>query len=325
MNTPVIVAEMSANHLGSLERALRIVDAAADAGADCLKVQTWTPGRMCIDTSYTLDHGPWAGQRLADLYEQAFLPWEWHKPIFERARERGLIPFSAAFDRESVDFLETLGVDRHKVASFELTDLPLIRYMASKGKPMILSTGMATMEEISAAFLSANQPLTVLKCTSAYPAPLASCNLAVLREWRRIGFPLVGLSDHTMGHDAAIVATALGATMIEKHLTLSRSDGGPDAGFSVEPHEFRSLVDAVRCASLALGAVRYGPQPGEDTSLRRSLWVLRDISRGEPLRLGDNVVTARPATGLPPDTTLEGVRAARYLLARTPLHAEDLE
>ena len=323
MNTPVIVAEMSANHLGSLARALEIVDAAADAGADCIKVQTWTPGRMCIDPHYKLHHGPWAGRRLADLYEQAFLPWEWHKPIFERARKRGLIPFSAAFDVAAVDFLETLGVDRHKVASFELTDLPLIRYMASKGKPMILSTGMATAEEIAAACFEATPQVTLLKCTSAYPAPLGGMNLDVIAGWRLIGYA-AGLSDHTLGHEAAVVATALGATMIEKHLTLSRSDGGPDAGFSSEPHEFKAMVTAVRNASLALGEVRYGPQPGEDTSLRRSLWVMRDIEEGESLRLGDNVVTARPALGVPPATPLEGRRAARFLRARTPLQAEYL-
>ena len=323
MNTPVIVAEMSANHLSDPRRALEIVDAAADAGADCIKVQTWTPGRMCIDASYTLEHGPWAGRRLADLYEDAWLPWEWHKPIFERARKRGLIPFSAAFDVAAVDFLETLGVDLHKVASFELTDLPLIRHMASKGKPMILSTGMATAKEIAAACSDATPNVTLLKCTSAYPAPLDGMNLAVIAGWRRIGYE-TGLSDHTLGHEAAVVATALGASMIEKHLTLSRSDGGPDAGFSLEPHEFKAMVRAVRNASAALGDVRYGPQPGEDTSLRRSLWVLRDIEQGEPLRLGDNVVTARPALGLPPAMPLDGRRATRFLRARTPLQAEDL-
>jgi pseudaminic acid synthase len=324
---PFIVAEMSANHLGSLKRALDIVEAAADAGADGLKCQTWTPGRMCVDKTYTLDHGPWAGKRLYDLYEEAFLPWEWHHDIFARARKLGMVPFSAAFDWEAVDFLETLGVDRHKISSFELTDLPLIRYMASKGKPMILSTGMATEEEVVDAVVACAsgkvvEPLTVLKCTSAYPAPLEQANLAAMLRWD--GIFHVGLSDHTLGHEAAVIATALGASMIEKHLTLSRKDGGPDAGFSMEPQEFKDMVQAVRRASAALGEVKYGPQPGEDTTLRRSLWVVKDISEGEPLRFGENVVTARPALGLPPSTSLTGKRAARALTASTPLKQEDV-
>jgi pseudaminic acid synthase len=328
--TPFIVAELSANHLGSLKRALDIVEAAADAGADGLKVQTWTPGRMCVDKGYTLDHGQWAGRRLYDLYEEAFLPWEWHHDIFARARRLGLVPFSAAFDWEAVDFLETLGVDRHKVASFELTDLPLIRYMASKGKPMILSTGMATWGEIADAWCAARacDDLTILQCTSTYPADLGGCNLVKLRDWIAGDWGpsshAFGLSDHTLGHEAAVVATALGASMIEKHLTLSRKDGGPDAGFSMEPQEFKGMVQAVRRASAALGEVKYGPQPGEDTSLRRSLWVVKDISEGEPLRFGDNVVTARPALGLPPSTSLTGKRATRALTAFTPLKQEDV-
>lgn len=322
MKAPLICAEISANHLGSLQRALDIVDAAAAAGADLIKCQTWSRGRMCIDRGYTLKHGPWAGRRLADLYEEAFLPWDWHRPIFELARKLGLVPFSAAFDQESVDFLETLRVDRHKVASFELTDLPLIRYMASKGKPMILSTGMATKEEIEAAWAAADTgrcaDITLLKCTSAYPAALENANLRTLRHMG----PRYGLSDHTFGDDCAVVATALGATYIEKHLTLSRADGGPDAGFSSEPHEFAAMVQAVRRAAAALGEVRYGPSPGEDVSLRRSLWVLRDTCAGEPLRLGDNVVTARPALGLPPSTSMENRQAACDLEAGTPLLAE---
>jgi pseudaminic acid synthase len=334
MKPPFIVAEMSANHLGSLRRALDIVDAAAEAGADAIKVQTWTPGTMCIDREFTLDHGPWAGRRLADLYQDAYLPWDYHRPIFDRARARGLVPFGAAFDRGAVDFLETLDVDRHKVASFELTDLPLIRYMASKGKPMILSTGMATLKEIAAAMIAAEttpgcqvgptgwMDLTLLKCTSAYPAALERANLATLADLR--GNSRIGLSDHTLGHEVAMLATALGATMIEKHLTLSRADGGPDAGFSMEPHEFKAMVQACKRAAAIVGEVQYGPQPGEDTSLRRSLWVARDIDQGEPLRLGDNVVTARPALGLPPSTELTGRRASRALKASTPLTQEDL-
>jgi pseudaminic acid synthase len=327
--TPFIVAELSANHLGSLKRALDIVEAAADAGADGLKVQTWTPGRMCLDQTYTLAHGPWAGRRLYELYEEAWLPWEWHHDIFARARKLGLIPFSAGFDWEAVDFLETLGVDRHKVASFELTDIPLIRYMASKGKPMILSTGMATESEILDAVGAVHDvgdvwPIMLLKCTSAYPAPWDCMNIRALQDLPDMGVSDVGLSDHTITNEAAIVAIALGASMIEKHLTLSRADGGPDAGFSLEPHEFKDMVEAVRRAALTLGEVKYGPQPGEDTTMRRSLWVVKDISEGEPLRFGDNVVTARPALGLPPSTSLTGKRAARALTASTPLKQEDV-
>jgi pseudaminic acid synthase len=325
--TPFIVAEMSANHLGSLKRALDIVEAAKESGAGAIKVQTWSPGRMVIDRSYTLTHGPWAGRRLCELYEEAWLPWEWHREIFTRARKLGLVPFSAAFDWEAVDFLETLGVDRHKVASFELTDLPLIRYMASKGKPMILSTGMAAEHEIRTAIRAVgygHHGLTLLKCTSSYPAPPEQANLWTMFDMGENTAAKVGLSDHTLTNDAAIVATALGATMIEKHLTLSRADGGPDAGFSLEPQEFADMVQAVRRASAALGEVKYGPQPGEDTTLRRSLWITRDIAQGEPLVFGDNVVTARPALGLAPATPLTGRRAARALKACAPLKEGDL-
>lgn len=326
--SPLIVAEMSANHLGSLKRALEIVDAAHEAGADLIKVQTWKPGTMCIDRSYTVEHGPWKGKKLFDLYEEAFLPWQWHYAIFGRARDLGMIPFSAAFDRESVDFLETLGVDRHKIASFELTDLPLIRYMASKGKPIILSTGMASKDEIKDALWAKCDgaghfgEVTILKCTSSYPAMLEQANLLTVDDdcngvsW--------GLSDHTLGHDAAVVATALGVTMIEKHLTLSRADGGPDAGFSSEPHEFKAMVEAVKRAHACLGETKYGPGPGEDAILRRSLWITKDIQEGDPLRLGDNIVTARPALGLHPDTDLAGKRASRALKASTPLKQEDI-
>ncbi len=317
--TPFIVAEMSASHLGDLERAHAIVDAAADAGADSIKLQTWTPGSMCV-SDFMVKTGPWAGYQLRRLYEIAHTPWGWHAELFEHARARGLIPFSAAFDAASVDFLETLGVDRHKVASFELVDLPLIRYMASKGKPMILSTGMATVEEMDAAIRAAADNgapgLTILKCTSAYPADASDANLSTFSgsAW--------GLSDHTLGIGVAVAAVALGATYIEKHLTLSRADGGPDAGFSAEPHEFKQMVTECRRAAQAIGVPSYGPGPGESTSLRRSLWVIKDIKAGESLSLNINVATARPALGLPPSTDLAGNRASRDLKAGTPLTQE---
>jgi len=321
-NSPFIVAEMSANHLGSLQRALDIVDAAADAGADAIKLQTWKPGTMCI-SDYQLTSGPWAGRMLRDLYQEAHTPWEWHPVIFAHARNRGLIPFSAAFDRESVDFLETLDVDRHKVASFELVDLPLIRYMASKGKPMILSTGMATSAEVVDALHATGrcQHITLLKCTSAYPADASDANLRTMDRWPHY----VGISDHSLGIGVAVAATALGATYIEKHLTLSRADGGPDAGFSMEPAEFKQLVTECRRAASAIGVPSYGPGPNESTALRRSLWVAKDIAEGEPLRLGDNVVSARPALGLHPDAPLGGCRARRALKAGTPLTAAEVQ
>lgn len=325
-NSPFIVAEMSANHLGSLHRALSIVDAAADAGADAIKVQTWSPGTMCLDRSYKLDHGPWAGRSLHDLYEEAWLPWNWHKSIFEHARSRGLIPFSAAFDRESVDFLETLGVDRHKVASFELTDLPLIRYMASKGKPIILSSGMALRIEIkqaagAVAEVDPNVTVLVLKCTSAYPADASDANLSTFKT---LPDGLWGISDHTSGIGVACAAVALGAVMVEKHLTLNRADGGPDAGFSMEPAEFKQMVTECRRAAAAIGVPSYGPGPNESTALRRSLWVKRDIAAGDAMRLGDNVCTARPALGLPPSTDLAGQYAIGDLAAGTPLMASQV-
>lgn len=335
LNSPFVVAEMSANHMGSLDRAHAIVDAAADAGADAIKLQTWSPGSMCIDVSYELTSGPWAGRALVDLYHEAWTPWEWHAPLFEHARSRGLVPFSAAFDRESVDFLETLGVDRHKVASFELVDLPLIRYMASKGKPMILSTGMATFDEISAAVGAAvacrrprmGRAITLLKCTSAYPADPKDAGLGLghmvfLQECMDAH---IGLSDHTLGIGVAVAAAALGATYIEKHLTLSRADGGPDAGFSMEPAEFKQLVTECRRAAAAIGQVHYGPGPNESTALRRSLWVTVDTEVGEPLELQRNVRTARPALGLSPSFDIHGRRARVPIKAGTPLTMELLE
>lgn len=319
--SPFIVAEMSANHLRSLRRALDIVAAAAEAGADAIKLQTWTPGTMCVDHAFEVD---WAGRRrrLFDLYEEAHTPWAWHEPIFRLARELGLVPFSAAFDKPSVDFLETLGVDRHKVASFELTDLPLIRYMASKHKPMILSTGMATAKEIAAAQEACGgisaAPL-LLKCTSAYPAEPSDANLATYLDdahW--------GLSDHTLGVGVACAAVAMGAIYVEKHLTLARADGGPDAAFSMEPAEFVQMAAECRRAAAAIGKPTYGPGPSESAALRRSLWVVKDMEAGDAFRLGVNVATARPALGSHPDhmRAFEGMKAARRVAAGTPLLPE---
>lgn len=316
-----LCAELSANHLGSLKRALQIVDAAADAGAQLLKVQVWSPGTMTLDRAYTLDSGPWKGRKLFDLYEEAWTPWDWLPTIKARCEARGMEFFGAAFDRESVDYLEILHVKRQKVASFELTDLPLIRYMASKGKPMILSTGMATVGEIEDALRASHHAVetTLLKCTSAYPADASDANLRTYA--RGIGGHW-GLSDHSMGIGVACAAAALGATYIEKHLTLSRSDGGPDAGFSMEPAEFKQLVTECRRAEAAIGKVSYGPGPNESTALRRSLYVYQDTAKGEKLILNGNIRTARPANGLPPGTDISSAYASRALLSGEPLTEE---
>lgn len=316
MSALEIVAELSCNHLGSLGRALRIVDAAAEAGADLFKVQVWEPDTMCVDSGIVLDHGPWKGLSLVDLYREAWTPWEWLPTIFERARSLGMEPFGAAFDNASVDYLESLGVKRHKVASFELTDIPLIRYMAGKRKPLIISSGMAQPGDIPRALNVAPWAgVTVLECVSAYPAdPAGMLGRSKFDPW--------GLSDHSLGIGVAVAAAALGASMIEKHLTLSRADGGPDAGFSMEPHEFKAMVEACRQAHAAVQP-REGPPKGEDTGLRRSLWVVADTPKGERLILGQNVRTARPALGQPPYTNIEGAHAARSLLAGAPLKEGD--
>jgi len=317
-----IVAELSCNHLGSLDRAKAIARAAAVAGADLFKVQVWTPDTMCLDPHYTLSHGPWAGRQLVDLYREAWTPWEWLPELFGLCRELGMEPFGAAFDRASVDYLESLCVKRHKVASFELTDLPLIRYMASKNKPMILSTGMATWDEVMAACectWDAGQ-ITLLRCTSAYPAEASDANLRAMSKMLGYHASKVGLSDHAPGIGVSVAAVALGATMIEKHLTLSRADGGPDAGFSLEPAEFKQLVVECRRAAAAIGEVKYGPGPSESTELRRSLWVCKDTPTGQPLVLGKNVCTARRALGASPGMSLAGLVAARDMKAGAPLN-----
>jgi pseudaminic acid synthase len=326
MNQPFIVAEMSANHLGSRERALAIVDAAANAGADAVKIQTWKRDTMCLDRDYTLTSGPWAGRKLFDLYAEARTPYWWHQAIFDRCAERGIECFSSPFDRESVDFLETLNCPRYKIASFELVDLPLIRHVASKGKPMIMSTGMATWDEIDSAMHATSQirDMTLLKCTSAYPADASDANLKTMRDIGRVFSCNAGLSDHSSGIGVAVAAAALGATMIEKHLTLSRADGGPDAGFSMEPHEFKQMVVECRRAVAAIGEIKYGAGPSESTALRRSLYIAKDMKAGDILT-ADNLHTARPALGIAPShyESVIGWMAVGNVKAGTPL-TEDL-
>jgi sialic acid synthase SpsE len=268
-----LVAELSANHLGSLDRAKDIVRAAADAGADAVKLQTFTPEQM-VASDLVIEAGPWSGSLAIELYRQAHTPREWHEPLFDLARRLGIEIFSSAFHPDDVDFLEQLGCPRYKIASFELTDLDLIKHVALTRKPIIMSTGMATFAEIQVAVLAAtaSPDITLLKCTSAYPADASDANLATGPSmagcWRRTRW---GLSDHSMGIGVAVAAAALGASMIEKHLTLRRADGGPDASFSMQPEEFEQLVTECRRAAAAVGQVRYGPTPTEQAhvALRR--------------------------------------------------------
>jgi N-acetylneuraminate synthase len=307
---PFIIAEMSGNHNQSLERALELVERAAKSGAHALKIQTYTPDTMTLD----LDEGEfhigdpaslWQGKSLYELYREAYTPWEWHKPIFDRARKLGIIPFSTPFDDTAVDFLESLDVPCFKVASFENTDLPLIRRVAATGKPIILSTGMASLSEldetVQAARESGCRQLILLKCTSAYPASPAESNLATIPHLRRLFKCEVGISDHSMGLAIPLAGVALGATVIEKHFTLDRAEGGVDSAFSLEPLELQQLVTETKRAWLALGEVSYGPTDTERASLRfrRSLYVVQDLKAGE-LLTRENLRAIRPGLGLAP-------------------------
>lgn len=307
---PFIIAEMSGNHNHSLERALAIVDAAADVGVDALKLQTYTADTMTLDIDEREFHisdpnSLWQGASLYKLYQEAYTPWEWHKAIFDRCRERGLLCFSTPFDETAVDFLETLGVPCYKIASFENTDLPLIRKVAATGKPMIISTGMATVAELDETVRTARDAgcpgLVLLKCTSTYPSTPEDSNIRTIPHLRELFNSEVGISDHTMGLGVAVASIALGATVIEKHFTLRRADGGVDSAFSLEVEEMRALVEESRRAWQSLGRVSYGPASGETASLkfRRSLYIVRDMEKGETLT-SENLRAIRPGLGLPP-------------------------
>jgi len=328
---PFIIAEMSGNHNQSLEVALRIVEAAAKAGAHALKLQTYTAETMTLD----LDEGEffiqdptslWAGSSLYALYEKAHTPWEWHAPIFARARELGMLAFSTPFDETAVDFLESLDVPAYKIASFENTDLPLIRRVAATGKPLIISTGMASVaeldESVRAARAAGCKDLVLLKCTSTYPASPENSHVRTIPHLRELFGCQVGLSDHSMGVGVAVAAVALGATVVEKHFTLDRADGGVDSSFSLEPAELASLVIETERAWQALGQVHYGVTEAERKSLvyRRSLYITRDMAAGEAFS-ADNLRAIRPGLGLAP-RHLDAVlgRTARQALKRgTPL------
>lgn len=307
---PFVIAEMSGNHNQSLERALSIVEAAAKSGANALKIQTFTPETMTLD----LDEGEfvisdpksiWKGQKIYDLYKKAQTPWEWHKPIFDRAKELGMLAFSSPFDDTAVDFLETLDVPCYKIASFENIDIPLIKKVASTGKPLIISTGMATVaeleESVKAARSAGCEQLVLLKCTSTYPASPSNSNLMTIPHMRLLFDCEVGLSDHTLGIGVAVAATSLGATVIEKHFTLDRSDGGVDSTFSLEPAEFSQLVAEVERASQSLGHVEYGPTDAETIAAtrRRSIYITKDLKAGEVLTR-ENMRCIRPGLGLKP-------------------------
>lgn len=306
---PFVIAEMSGNHNQSLERALAIVDAAARSGAHGLKIQTYTPDTMTIDLDerefHISDSGSlWSGVSLYQLYKQAATPWEWHAPIFARARQLGMVPFSTPFDATSVDFLVDLDVPCFKIASFENTDIPLIRRAASTGKPLIISTGMASIAELDetvrAARDSGCKDLILLKCTSTYPATPEHTNIRTVPHMRELFGCEVGLSDHTMGVGVAVAAVALGATVVEKHFTLDRRDGGVDSAFSLEPAELRQLVDESLRAWQALGNVAYGATKEELRSVqfRRSLYIVQDMKAGEVLTT-ENVKAIRPGFGMP--------------------------
>jgi pseudaminic acid synthase len=328
---PYLIAEMSGNHNQSLERALEIVDAAAAHGADAIKLQTYTADTMTLNVrmpGFVIEDSKslWAGRQLYELYEEAHTPWEWHAPIMERAASHGVHCFSTPFDASSVDFLESLHVPAYKIASFENTDLPLIRRVAATGKPMIMSTGMATAGEIDEAVRAAREAgcrdLVLLKCTSTYPATADNTNIATIPHMRTLFGCEVGLSDHTMGCGVSVAATALGASVIEKHFTLRRADGGVDSSFSMEPTELRQLREETERAWQAVGQVSYGPTAAEMKSLafRRSLYIAQDLQAGDVLTR-QNLRSVRPGFGLAPKhlDSLLGQRIGQASPAGTPM------
>jgi pseudaminic acid synthase len=331
-----IVAEMSANHHQSFNEAVAILEAAKAAGADAIKLQTYTPDTLTIDCDqdcFRIGGGViWEGRRLYELYAEACTPWEWYEPLSEIASNLGLDIFSTPFDETAVDFLESMGAPVYKVASFECVDLPLIRRIAVTGKPVILSTGMASEDEISEAVATiraaGNHALALLKCTSAYPSPATAMNLRTIPDlMSRFNVP-AGLSDHTLGIAVPAVAVALGACIVEKHFTLSREKAGPDSAFSLEPAEFREMVNAIRTAEAALGSVHYGASEAEKSSLvfRRSLFVVQNVSSGEPFT-NQNVRSIRPGYGLAPrylDQVI-GQVASCDIMRGTPLRWQHLQ
>lgn len=328
-HSPFIIAEMSGNHNQSLERALEIVDAAALAGAHAIKLQTYTADTITMKGAYTIhdENSLWNGKELHELYQQAYTPWEWHQPIFERAKEKGLIAFSSPFDETAVDFLESLDVPAYKIASFENTHLPLIRKVAQTGKPIIISTGVSSISDIDETVRLLRKEgcenFILLKCTSTYPATPKNTNINTIPHLSNLYNCLVGLSDHTMGIGVSVAAVALGARVIEKHFTLRRVDGGVDSAFSLEPEELKALVEETKSAFLSLGEISYGVQQAEEKSkfFKRSIYVSKDIAVGDVFT-NDNLKIIRPGDGLAPKfiDVVIGKKAKVSIKAGTPLN-----
>lgn len=332
---PYVVAELSANHNQSLDTALLLVEQAKYAGADAVKLQTYKPDTITLDSDaeeFRIKDGLWKGHTLYNLYEQAHLPWDWHKPLFDHARKVGITIFSSPFDASAVDFLEDLGAPAYKIASFEAIDLPLIQHAASTGKPMIISTGMADQTEIAEAVDAAKSAgcsdLAILHCVSGYPAPAEDYNLKTIPDMiDRFGL-VTGLSDHTLDNTTAIASVVLGASIIEKHFTLDRNGGGPDDSFSLEPAEMAALCHDVSTAWTALGKIDYARKPSEKGNIqfRRSLYFVSDMDRGDTVTC-ENVRSVRPGHGLPPKFMdhIIGRKVVRAVVKNTPVSMEDLE
>lgn len=332
---PLVIAELSANHNHQLTIAIDTIKAAKQAGADAIKFQTYTADTITLKSDkeyFKIDQGTiWDGKYLHDLYQEAYTPWEWHEELFKVAKQEGLICFSSPFDPTAVDLLETLKTPAYKIASFEITDIPLIRYAASKGKPMIISTGIGTKEEIQDAINACknegNDQITLLKCTSSYPAPIDQADLLTMVDFKKQFGMEVGLSDHTIGNEVAIAATALGATIIEKHFILDRSIGGPDASFSLDPEQFKSMAAGVKNAYAALGQVDYelSEQKIKSRKFKRSLFVVAPIKKGEPFT-SENIRSIRPGDGLDPKhyDNILGKTASKDLEEGEPLKEGDI-
>jgi pseudaminic acid synthase len=328
--SPYIIAEMSANHNGDINNAYKIIDMAKSSGADCVKVQTYTPDTLTIDSKlpdFQLTEGLWAGQSLYELYKGAFMPWEWHQPLFDYAKKVGITIFSSPFDNTAVDLLENLNTPAYKIASFEAVDIPLIKYVAQTGKPMIISTGMADAQEIQEAIEVAREggckELAILHCVSGYPAPAGDYNLRTLVDIRKKFELVTGLSDHTIDNTTAITSVALGASIIEKHVTLDRNGGGPDDSFSLEFEELKDLCMSLKIAWRSLGKIDYGRKSSEqgNVKFRRSLYSIKDIQQGEQFTK-DNIRSIRPGFGLSPkyyDKVL-GKNAINNIKLGTPLN-----
>ncbi|MDU6538117.1 pseudaminic acid synthase [Mixta calida] len=331
---PYIIAELSANHNGKIENAIQLIEQAKRAGADAIKLQTYTADTItlnCDSEDFQIHGGLWDGKTLYNLYKEAAMPWEWHKILFEHARKTGITIFSSPFDNTAVDLLEDLNAPAYKIASFEAIDLPLIRYVASTGKPMIISTGMADAEEIQEAIDAAREGgckgLAILHCVSGYPAPAEDYNLRTVKDMMdRFGL-VTGLSDHTIDNTTAITSVALGAAIIEKHFTLNRAGGGPDDSFSLEPAEMKALCDGAKTAWAALGNVDYGRKSSEqgNVKFRRSLYFVKNMSAGEVIT-ADAIRSVRPGFGLPPKylDQLIGKKVARDINANTPVTVESI-